>query len=58
MSQEASAAPEPRGPGCGREPGWGRLFGSDMGGQISWLLPAALILLAAGVWITLRSTAH
>ena len=35
--------------------GWGRLFGSDMGGQISWLLPAALILLAAGLWITLRS---
>jgi 4-amino-4-deoxy-L-arabinose transferase-like glycosyltransferase len=35
--------------------GWTRLFGSDMGGQISWLLPAALILLAAGLWITLRS---
>jgi 4-amino-4-deoxy-L-arabinose transferase-like glycosyltransferase len=32
-----------------------RLFGSDMGGQISWLLPAALILLGAGLWITLRS---
>jgi 4-amino-4-deoxy-L-arabinose transferase-like glycosyltransferase len=36
--------------------GWSRLFGSDMGGQISWLLPAALILLVAGLWITLRST--
>ena len=36
--------------------GWTRLFGSDMGGQISWLLPAALILLAAGLWITLRSS--
>jgi 4-amino-4-deoxy-L-arabinose transferase-like glycosyltransferase len=35
--------------------GWSRLFGSDMGGQISWLLPAALILLGAGLWITLRS---
>jgi 4-amino-4-deoxy-L-arabinose transferase-like glycosyltransferase len=36
--------------------GWSRLFGSSMGGQISWLLPAALILLAAGLWITLRSS--
>jgi 4-amino-4-deoxy-L-arabinose transferase-like glycosyltransferase len=36
--------------------GWTRLFGSDMGGQISWLLPTALILLAAGLWITLRSS--
>jgi 4-amino-4-deoxy-L-arabinose transferase-like glycosyltransferase len=37
--------------GTGR---WGqtgitRLFGSEMGGQISWLLPAALALLAAGL---------
>jgi 4-amino-4-deoxy-L-arabinose transferase-like glycosyltransferase len=35
--------------------GWSRLFGSDMGGQISWLLPAALILLAAGLFVTLRA---
>ncbi|MGV1037837.1 MAG: glycosyltransferase family 39 protein, partial [Candidatus Nanopelagicales bacterium] len=27
--------------------GWDRMFGSQMGGQISWLLPAALILLVA-----------
>jgi 4-amino-4-deoxy-L-arabinose transferase-like glycosyltransferase len=27
-----------------------RLFASDMGGQISWLLPAALIALAALLW--------
>jgi 4-amino-4-deoxy-L-arabinose transferase-like glycosyltransferase len=33
-----------------------RLFGSDMGGQISWLLPAALVLLGAGLWITLRNS--
>ncbi len=26
-----------------------RLFGADMGSQISWLLPAALILLVAGL---------
>jgi 4-amino-4-deoxy-L-arabinose transferase-like glycosyltransferase len=30
--------------------GLGRLFDSEIGGQISWLLPAALILLAAGLW--------
>ncbi|MFD3416867.1 ArnT family glycosyltransferase [Streptomyces decoyicus] len=40
--------------------GWGetgitRLFSSDMGGQIAWLLPAALILLVAGVWVLRRA---
>jgi 4-amino-4-deoxy-L-arabinose transferase-like glycosyltransferase len=32
-----------------------RLFASDMGGQISWLLPAALIALAALLWLTRRA---
>jgi len=32
-----------------------RLFASDMGGQISWLLPAALIALAALLWGTRRA---
>ncbi|QMU67609.1 glycosyltransferase family 39 protein [Streptacidiphilus sp. P02-A3a] len=32
-----------------------RLFGSDMGGQIAWLLPAALVLLLAGLWLTRRA---
>jgi 4-amino-4-deoxy-L-arabinose transferase-like glycosyltransferase len=31
-----------------------RLFASDMGGQIGWLLPAALIALAGLLWITFR----
>ncbi len=31
-----------------------RLFGSEMGTQISWLLPAALIFLVAGLWLTRR----
>ncbi|MFK0260945.1 ArnT family glycosyltransferase [Streptomyces angustmyceticus] len=40
--------------------GWGetgitRLFSSDMGGQISWLLPAALVLLVAAVWVLRRA---
>jgi 4-amino-4-deoxy-L-arabinose transferase-like glycosyltransferase len=32
-----------------------RLFQSDMGSQISWLLPAALIMLAALLWLSWRS---
>ena len=31
-----------------------RLFQADMGSQISWLLPAALIMLAALLWLTWR----
>jgi 4-amino-4-deoxy-L-arabinose transferase-like glycosyltransferase len=36
------------------ETGLGRLFGTDMGTQISWLLPASLMLLGAGLWFTRR----
>ena len=32
-----------------------RLFQSDMGSQISWLLPAALIMLAALLWLSWRA---
>ncbi len=32
-----------------------RLFNSLMGGQASWLLPAALICLVAGLWISRRA---
>jgi 4-amino-4-deoxy-L-arabinose transferase-like glycosyltransferase len=47
------------GGGTGGSP-WGatgltRLFGADMGSQISWLLPAALILLGAGLWLRFRT---
>jgi 4-amino-4-deoxy-L-arabinose transferase-like glycosyltransferase len=35
--------------------GWSRLFGSDMGTQISWLLPSALLLLVAGFWFTRKA---
>ncbi|PPJ13918.1 glycosyl transferase [Nocardia nova] len=35
--------------------GWARLFGSEMGGQISWLIPAALILGVAGLRLTRRA---
>ncbi|GAA1600218.1 ArnT family glycosyltransferase [Actinoplanes couchii] len=36
------------------EVGLSRLFNSAQGGQISWLLPAALIMLAAGLALTAR----
>ncbi|CAM5594254.1 hypothetical protein SALBM135S_03299 [Streptomyces alboniger] len=47
------------GPGGGGgqwgETGLGRMFNSEVGGQISWLLPAALLLLAAGLVITRKA---
>jgi len=43
------------GGGFGGETGLGRLFSAEIGGQISWLLPAALLLLVAGLWFTRRA---
>ncbi|MET9930753.1 MULTISPECIES: glycosyltransferase family 39 protein [unclassified Streptomyces] len=45
------------GGGGGRwgETGIGRMFNDSVGGQISWLLPAALILLVAGLVVTWRA---
>ena len=45
--------------GGGGGGGWGqtgllRLFGSDIGGQVAWLLPAALVLVGAALWFTRR----
>ena len=34
------------------ETGWDRMFNSEIGSQISWLIPAALILLGAGLVAT------
>ena len=31
------------------------MFGAEVGGQVAWLLPAALLLLAAGLWLTRRA---
>ncbi|MEU5969147.1 mannosyltransferase YkcB-related protein [Streptomyces globisporus] len=37
------------------ETGIGRMFNTEVGGQITWLLPAALILLVAGLWLTRKA---
>jgi 4-amino-4-deoxy-L-arabinose transferase-like glycosyltransferase len=42
------------GPAFGGSTGLTRLFASEMGGQVSWLLPAALVALAALLWGTRR----
>ncbi|MEV0806856.1 glycosyltransferase family 39 protein [Micromonospora sp. NPDC050200] len=42
------------GPFAGQS-GWLRMFDTEVGGQISWLLPAALILLVAGLVLAGRS---
>ncbi|WP_433044315.1 ArnT family glycosyltransferase [Dactylosporangium sp. CS-033363] len=41
--------------GFGGSTGITRLFGDSMGTEISWLLPAALIALVAGLWFTRRA---
>ncbi|MFE1266457.1 ArnT family glycosyltransferase [Streptomyces sp. NPDC058758] len=48
------------GRGGGQGGGWGetgplRMFNDSIGGQISWLLPAALLLLLAGLVVTRRA---
>lgn len=48
------------GGGGGGGGGWGetgidRLFSANIGGQISWLIPAALVLLVAGLVVTWRA---
>jgi 4-amino-4-deoxy-L-arabinose transferase-like glycosyltransferase len=43
------------GAGFSGSPGILRLFNGEMGGQISWLVPAALVALGAGLLATLRA---
>lgn len=37
------------------ETGWGRLFNHEFGSQAAWLIPAALVLLVAGLFWTRRA---
>lgn len=53
----AGAAGAPGGAGGGGGSMWGttgitRLFTGDIGGMVSWLMPAALLLLLFGLWAT------
>ncbi|WP_328302614.1 ArnT family glycosyltransferase [Actinomycetospora sp. NBC_00405] len=43
------------GTGFGGTAGIGRMVNSAFGGQIGWLLPAALVALVAGLWLTRRA---
>jgi 4-amino-4-deoxy-L-arabinose transferase-like glycosyltransferase len=43
------------GPAFGGAAGFQRLFAAEMGGQISWLLPAALLAMVALGWVTWRT---
>jgi 4-amino-4-deoxy-L-arabinose transferase-like glycosyltransferase len=59
-NETGSVGPTSRGGGgggaaFGGSPGLTRLFGSDMGGQIAWLIPAALIGGVALLWLSRRS---
>ena len=44
-----------QGGGFSGSAGFTRLFHSEMGGQISWLIPAALILLIVSMWVIRRN---
>ncbi|MEA2647411.1 MAG: hypothetical protein QOE92_2494 [Chloroflexota bacterium] len=35
--------------------GWDRVFLPSFGGQVSWLIPASVVLLGAGLWLTRRA---
>ncbi|GAA2202979.1 glycosyltransferase family 39 protein [Sinomonas flava] len=51
----ASGGPGGGNAGFGGTAGILRMFGTSFGAEISWLLPAALILLVAGLWFTRRA---
>jgi len=44
------------GGGFSSQSGVGRMFASEAGGQIAWLIPAALVLAVAALWLRRRAT--
>ncbi|WP_084531431.1 ArnT family glycosyltransferase [Nocardia miyunensis] len=46
----------PHMPGFGSDAGIGRMFTESIGGQVAWLIPAALILLVAGIIVRGRAS--
>jgi len=52
-NETGSVGGAPGGTGQWGPTGLTRLFNASFGGDASWLLPAALILLAAGLWFTI-----
>ncbi len=50
-----AAAAGPGGGGFGGSTGIFRLFHSEFGGQVAWLLPAALLALVALLWVSRRA---
>ncbi|WP_431238399.1 ArnT family glycosyltransferase [Mycolicibacterium aichiense] len=55
-SSSAEGGPGPMGGAMfGGSTGITRMFGESMGTEVSWLLPAALIALVAGLWFTRRA---
>ncbi|HXX90848.1 MAG TPA: glycosyltransferase family 39 protein [Acidimicrobiales bacterium] len=54
-NETGSVGASPAGASMWGPTGWTRMFNSAFGGQISWLIPAAAILLAAGLWVTRRA---
>lgn len=44
-----------QGGGMWGETSWHRLFDPEWGGQVAWLIPAALGLMVAGFWLTRRA---
>jgi 4-amino-4-deoxy-L-arabinose transferase-like glycosyltransferase len=53
--ETGSVGGSPGGAGWGGATGLLRLFRTEFGGQISWLLPTALVCLAAMLWVSRRA---